>query len=128
MLGGYHFNPDDITAAIGLEPTSVNAAGAGSGLDKPVPCYWELSTETVSGSVDVYKLVDELIKKVAPSADKILQIVKARNLSPQITVVLTLSTDQDAHCPDVGLGARAIRFLADLGAFYNIDYKLSKRI
>ena len=43
-------------------------------------------------------------------------------------VELTLSVDKDESSPDVGLGARAIRFLADIGAFFNVEYKLSERI
>ena len=52
-LSGYHFNPDDITRLRGIEPTSVNAAGANSSLDKPVISSWELSTETVLMSRDL---------------------------------------------------------------------------
>ena len=42
-LSGYHFNPDDITRLLGIKPTAVNAAGANSGLDKPVISSWELT-------------------------------------------------------------------------------------
>ena len=31
-LSGYHFNPDDITRILGIQPTTVNAAGASSGI------------------------------------------------------------------------------------------------
>ncbi len=128
MLGGYHFNPDDITTILGLEPTRINAAGASSAADRPLTSFWELSTETVTDDVDVYKLVDALLKQIEPLKDKILELIKNKNLSPQICVVLTLSIEKDCVCPDVGLGARAIRFLADIGAFINIDYQLSERI
>jgi hypothetical protein len=29
--------------------------------------------------------------------------------------------------PDVAFGARTIRFLADIGAFINVDYRISNR-
>jgi hypothetical protein len=127
-LAGYHFNPDVITKHIGIEPTSVDASGAHSELSKPVLSSWELSTETVTDDIDVYKLTDELIKKIEPAKDKILEICKSHNLSPRIGVVLVLSVDKDETVPDVGFGARTIRFLSEIGAFINIDYRLSKRI
>ena len=127
-LSGYHFNPDDITRLLGIQPTSVNAAGANSGLDKPVISSWELSTDTITGDVDIYDLTGNLIKQVEPIKEKILQVIKSHNLSPRIVVVLVLSIDKNESTPDVGFGARTIRFLADIRAFINVDYQLSERI
>ncbi len=127
-LSSYHFNPDDITRLLGIQPTSVNAAGANSGLDKPVISSWELSTATVTDDVDVYKLTDTIIRQLEPIKEKILQVIKSHNLSPRIGVVLVLSIDKDETVPDVGFGARTIRFLADIGAFINMEYQLSDRI
>ena len=127
-LAGYHFNPDVITNHIGIQPTSVDASGAHSELSKPVLSSWELSTGTVTGNIDVYKLTDDLIKKIEPAKDKILEICKSHNLSPRIDLVLVLSVDKTESVPDVGFGARTIRFLADIGAFINVDYQLSERI
>jgi hypothetical protein len=75
-LSGYHFNPDEITRLLGIEPTSVNRAGASSGLDKPVISSWELSTDIVTGDeedVDVYALTDIIIKQLEPIEAKILE-------------------------------------------------------
>ena len=127
-LSGYHFNPDDITRLLGIQPTSVNAAGANSGLDNPVISSWELSTDRVIDEVDVYDLTGILIKQIEPHKEKLLQVIKSHNLSPRIVVVLVLSVDKDETAPDVGFGARTIRFLADIGAFINVDYQLSERI
>ena len=126
-LVGYHFNPDDITQLLGFEPTSVNAAGMSGGLDKPVISSWEFSTDTVIDDVDVYKLTDIILKQLEPVKNKILEVCKSHNLSPRIGVVLTLSTDKDDTCPDVGFGARMVKFLAEIGAFINIDYEISER-
>ena len=127
-LVGYHFNPEDITRLLGLNPTAVNDAGTKSGLDNPVISSWELSTETVSGDVDVYALTEIILKQLEPVKEKILEVCKSHNLSPRVGVVLTLSVDKDQSSPEVGFGARMIRFLADIGAFINIDYELSERI
>ena len=124
-LLGYHFNPDDITRLLGVEPTSVNAAGAYSTLDKPVISSWELSTETLSGEVDVFALTDTLVKQLEPLKDKIVELCKSHNLSPRLGVVLTLSADQSGPGPEAGVGARAVRFLADTGSFINVETKVS---
>jgi len=127
-LMGYHFNPDHVTQFLGLQPTSVDASGAGSDLSKPALSSWELSTETVTGDIDVYKLVDDLVKQIEPSKDKIMEVCKSQNLSPRIGVVLVLSVDKNENVPEVGFGARTIRFLSEIGAFINIDYRLSRRL
>jgi hypothetical protein len=128
MLAGYHFNPDDVTRLLALEPTKIDASGATSGLDNPVLSTWELSTDTITDDVDVYKLTDTLITQIEPVKEKILQVIKSHNLSPRIGVVLVLSVDKDASVPEVGFGARTIRFLAEIGAFINVEYELSERI
>jgi hypothetical protein len=127
-LAGYHFNPDDITKLLGIEPTSVNGAGANSGLDKPVISSWELSTDSVTDDVDVFELTNIIVKQLEPIKEKILQVIESHNLSPRIGVVLTLAVDQRESSPEVGFGARTIHFLAEIGAFINVDYQLSERI
>ena len=127
-LSGYHFNPDDITRLLGIEPTSVDGSGAHSSLDKPVISSWELSTETVTDNIDVYKMTDTIIKKIEPVKEKILQVIKSHNLSPRLGVVLVLSIDKNESVPEVGFGGRTTRFVAEIGAFINVDYRLSERI
>lgn len=127
-LAGYHFNPDHVTQHLGIQPTSVDASGAKSDLSKPVLSSWELSTETVTGDIDVYKLTDNLIKKIEPVKDKILAICKSHNLSPRLNLILVLSVDKGESVPDVGFGGKTIRFLAEIGAFINVDYRLSARV
>ncbi len=131
-LVGYHFNPDDITPLLGIEPTSTDDAGANSSLDKPVISSWEFSTDTITSDdqeVDIYKLIDdEILKKIEPAKEKIIEVCKSHNLSPRIGVVLTLSVDKDESCPEVGFGSRVIKFCAEIGAFINVDYELSERI
>ena len=127
-LAGYQFNPDDLTRLLEIEPTSVNRAGANSAIDKPAISSWELSTDSVCDDVDVYALTDIIIKQLEPIRDKILQVIESHNLSPRLGVVLLLSVDRDETTPDVGFGARTIRFLAEIGAFINVEYKLSERI
>ena len=105
-LLGYHFDPDNITRLLGIEPTSVDAAGAYSGLDKPVISSWELSTETMSGEVDVFALTDIIVKQLEPIKEKIVEVCKSHNLSPRLGVVLTLSIDKDESRPEAAAGVR----------------------
>ncbi len=97
-------------------------------LDKPSISSWELSTDTITDDVDVYALIEIILKQLEPAKDKILQVIKSHNLSPRVGVVLVLSVDKNESVPDVGFGARSIRFMADIGAFINVEYKLSERI
>lgn len=131
-ISGYHFDPKQVTDFIGLEPTSTDDAGMRGSLDKPVISKWEFSTETITSDtqeLDLYKLMDDdILKKIEPAKDKIIEICKNLNLSPRIGLVLTLSVDKDETAPEVGFGARIIKFAADIGAFVNIDYELSERL
>ena len=125
-LSGYHFNPDDITQLLGIEPTAVNGSGMGGTMDKPEISSWELSTEIITDNIDVYDLTDIITKQLEPIAEKILQAVESYNVSPRFGVVLELALDKDESHPDIGFGARTIRLLAEIGAFINIEYKLAK--
>jgi len=131
-LVGYHFNPDEITGILGLQPTTTNDAGVNSSLDKPVISSWEFSTQTITSAsqdLDIYKLIDDdILKKIEPAKQKIIDVCKSHNLSPRIGVVLTLSIDRHETSPDVGFGARVIKFCSEIGAFINVDYELSERI
>lgn len=131
-ISGYHFDPNLVTETLGLQPTSSDDTGTQGTLDKPAISSWEFSTETKDSDMqelDIYKLIDDdILKKIEPLKDKIIDICKTHNLSPRIGVVLTLSVDKDENTPDVGFGARIIKFCSEIGAFINIDYKLSERI
>ena len=131
-ISGYHFDPDVVTKLTGLEPTSVNDAGMRGSLDKPVISSWEFSTDTITSDMqelDIFKLIDdEILKKIEPAKEKIIEICKNQNLSPRIGVVLTLSIDKDETTPEVGFGARVIKFCSEIGAFINVDYELSERV
>ncbi len=127
-LAGYHFHPDEITSLLGIEPTTTDAAGAHSSLDKPIVSSWELSTDMMTDEVDVYKMSRAILKQLEPAKDNILEAIKRYNLSPCMGVVLVLSVDKDETSPEVGFGARVTRFMADVGSFINVEYELSERI
>ncbi len=117
-LSGYHFDPDDITRLLGIEPTSVDASGAHSALDKPVISSWELSTETMTDNIDVYKMTEIIIKKIEPAKEKILQVIKSHNLSPRICVVLVLSVDKGETVSGCGFRCQNDSFSGRYWRFY----------
>ena len=125
-LSGYHFNPDNITQLLGIEPTATNGSGMGGSLDKPAISSWELSTDIITDDIDLYDLTDIITKQLEPISDKILEVIKNYNVSPRFGVVLELTVEKNESNPDIGFGARTIRLLAELGAFINIEYKLVK--
>jgi hypothetical protein len=125
-LSGYHFNPDDITKILGVEPTATNNSGMTGSLDKPSISTWELSTDIIIDDIDLYDLTDIITKQLEPISEKIIEVVKNYNVSPRFGVVLELAVKKKDSNPDIGLGPRTIRLLAELGAFINIEYKLSE--
>ena len=85
----------------------------------------------MAAAVGVRLILEQPLKAIQTNiqgTEKILELCKSHNLSPRMGVVLTLSVDKDESSPDVGFGARTVRFLADIGAFINVEYKLSERI
>jgi hypothetical protein len=73
-------------------------------------------------------LTDSLVRQLEPLKEKIVEVCKSHNLSPRLGVALTLSIDKGETSPEVGFGARTIRFLADTGSFIEVGNKLSVRV
>ena len=122
LLAGYNFDPEVLTSQLGLTPTTLNRAGVHAGMDSPVVSSWEMSMDTLTGDdVDIFKMVNELVKLLEPVKDEIIQVIENYNLVPKVGVVLTLSVDEDTQAPEFGFGSRAVRFLAELGAMIDID-------
>ena len=122
LLGGYNFDPDNLTSLIGLDPTSVNRGGLG--VDRPAISSWEISTEKrTDDEVDIFKMTNDLIKQIEPVKDKLLIAIENYNLVPKFGVSLTLSVDEDEPAPEMGFGGRAIKFMAELGALIDIDVR-----
>jgi hypothetical protein len=122
LLGGYNFDPDNITSLLGLEPTSVNRGG--SGVDRPAISSWEFSTEKhTDDELDIFKMTNALIAQIEPVKDKLLTAIENHNLVPKIGVSLMLSVDVDEPAPEMGFGGRAIKFMAEIGALVDIDVR-----
>jgi hypothetical protein len=118
------FVPADLTAAIGIEPTSSAMAGERKLLPKPVPrcSLWDYSTETVEGEVvDVYEMSSQVVSDLAPYTERIADEVQKRHLMAVPEVVLDISTDEDVSTPILGFETEVIDFLHRVGATIDID-------
>ncbi|MEE9445010.1 MAG: DUF4279 domain-containing protein [Cocleimonas sp.] len=123
-MAGYGFNPDDITEIVGLEPTTIINGNSRQGENNPVISSWEFSSaKSVDDDIDVYYMTRMLIKQIEPAKDNIITAIERYSLVPKILIKLVISKDEDEAIPDIGISTRNIRFLAELGAFVNVDIK-----
>ena len=115
---GDEFDPNELTRAIGIEPTSVRIKAS------PTPKFtsWKLSTGKVSAEViDVYEMAGQVIDRLAPKTKEIAAFIQGHNLSASLNVVLTISFDEQLSTPAIGLTEPMIRFLAEVGAAIDVD-------
>lgn len=123
-MGGYSFNPDEITQLLGKEPTTVTNGNTRLGDNKPAISSWELSSDKiVDDDLDIFTMTNDLIKEMEPIKDKLLIAIENYNLVSKIVVKLTLSVDKEVPVPEIGFGSRTVKFLASIGAFIEIETK-----
>ncbi len=118
VLRGDAFDPSVVTAALGIEPSRVNRKA------QPIPKHssWEISTGKISAEIiDVYKMGESLIAKLAESADAIRSVAAEHNLEATLQVVLTVSPDDRLSTPAIGFSRKSIQFLASVGASIDVD-------
>ena len=123
-LGGYSFDPDDVSQILEIEPTAVINGNTRPGDDLPAISSWEYSSKKVlDDETDVYYMTRMLIKKFEPVEDNIKLAAERYNLVPKFVVKLEISSDKDEVVPDIGISTRNLRFLAKIGAFVDINIK-----
>lgn len=116
------FVPDQLTEAIGIEPTSASMAGERIPGKVPKCSLWDYSTEEIRGEVvDVYDLSSKIVKDLAPYANRISTEVKRRDLMAVLQGVLWISTDEDISTPVIGFESDVISFLHHVGGTIDID-------
>ncbi len=117
------FDPAQVTALLGITPTSAWARGTkGPVRDLPRCSLWDFSSEKrVGESVDIDALADAVVTELQPVADKIREAVAKFELSPVLQVVLKFSRDDTLPTPLIGFSKRTVQFVASVGAFIDID-------
>lgn len=121
-LVGDDFEPGEISAFLGIKPTSTKKKGSRVPGKLPRVSSWEISTENVvNGYVDVYELSTQIIQILKPKKDEIIQAMNRFNLKPHLEVVLWFSTDEKHSTPAIGFEVETIQFLAEIGAYIDVD-------
>ena len=117
------FDPTDVTALIGIAPTSAWARGAIDPVrDLPRCSLWDFSSETIVDEiVDVYDMSEAVVIQLEPAAERIREAITQFKLSAVLEVVLKISMDQTLSTPAIGFSQRVVRFVASVGASIDID-------
>lgn len=117
-LFGDEFEPDDVTAIIGLNPTRTIRKGN----PRPKHSSWEYSTGKIQDEVvDVYEMASSLVSALAPYTDNIIKAKTDLGLQAVFEVVLTITTDDSKSTPAIGFEFEVIEFLYKVGATIDID-------
>jgi hypothetical protein len=117
-LFGDDFDPDEVTALVGIEPTKTARKG------NPIPkqASWILSTGMIEDDViDVYEMSSEIIEKLEPLKNQIIEVMKKYELEAVLEVVLKVTSDDSKSTPAIGFEANVIKFLSDVDAFIDVD-------
>ena len=123
-LAGYYFNPTDLTPLFEIEPTSVYGGGLPTQTDKPIIGLWELSTDkSTDDDINIFKMTRSLVDQLSPITEHIQGVIKRYNLIPKIGVVVRTSAENDMPIPEFGFESSTIKFMAEIGAFVEIDSK-----
>lgn len=123
-MAGYSFKAEEITEIVGLEPTAVINGNTRVGDNNPAISSWEISSETIADDdLDIFKMINDFIKTIEPVKEQLLIAIENYNLVSKIVVRMALSSDKDVPVPELGIGSRAIKFLASIGAFVEVETK-----
>ncbi|RHW74561.1 DUF4279 domain-containing protein [Colwellia sp. RSH04] len=121
-LDGDDFEPDDVTAFLGMSPTSVKRKGSKVPNKIPAKNSWELSTENVVNDyIDVFAMAESITDTLVPIKDKLKSVIESYNLVPRFEVVLWFSVNEEHSTPAIGFEPSTIKFLGEIGAFIDID-------
>ncbi len=123
-LAGYYFNPADITPLFEIEPTSVSGGGLISQTDKPIIGSWELSSDKFTDeNINIFKMTKTLVDQLSPITEHIQAVIERYNLIPKFGVVVSSSAEDNTPIPEFGFESSTIKFMAEIGAFVEIDAK-----
>lgn len=120
-LCGDDFDPDDVTVAIKIKPSSVGRKGRQKNGAILRESAWMVSSGSLRGEfVNVYDISSELISRLAPYAEEIASIRELK-LGAVLKVVLTISTDDAKSTPAVGFDSLVVDFLHRVGGSIDVD-------
>lgn len=121
-LDGNDFDPDEVTAFLGMEPTSIIRKGSRIPGKLPRINSWQLSTDNVVNDyIDIFEMATEIINKIKDKKDLIIQAKERFNAQPRFEVVLWLSMNEEHSTPAIDFEIETVVFLGEIGAFVDID-------
>ena len=111
-LTGDDFDPNLITARIGIEPTETQRKGD-QGKYKPKLSFssWKLSTEKGKESIFLDNLVTEIIDQLYEKIEVINQLKKEFKLSSVLEIVMDIDINAEQTTPALGHDLNVIEFL-----------------
>jgi hypothetical protein len=117
-LAGDEFDPDELSAFLGLQPTHAKRKG---NLHPKYP-YWVYSTGMMEDEcIDIYKMSSRLAKILKQYSKKIIEAKKKFNLLAIWQIVVWIVTDDSISTPVIGLETDVIDFLSDIQASVDVD-------
>ncbi len=129
-LKGEGFEPADITASLGIEPTTVWKKGD-KGLFTSFREYtcWELATERGKEFNLIDNLVNEIVAKLENKVETILELKRQFSLNSVLEIVLFVDVNEEQSTPALGHDLRTIDFLYRTQTYTDIDiYRYDSRI
>ena len=111
-LKGEDFKPAEITARLGIEPTTTWQKGDQGQYNSQLKfSSWQLETEEGKESLWIDQLVTEVIAKLEDRAETILQLKQEFGLESVLAIVLYVDVNEDESTPALGHDLRTINFL-----------------
>lgn len=111
-LQGGDFIPAEITARLGIEPTTTWQKGDKGQYNSHLRFSgWQLETEKGKEPLRIDQLVTEVIAKLEGRAEIILQLKQEFALESVLAIVLYIDVNEDEPTPVLGHDLRTIDFL-----------------
>ncbi|MCB1043798.1 MAG: DUF4279 domain-containing protein [Acidobacteria bacterium] len=116
------FNVDEWTRLIGIEPTRVIRKGTIHARLLAKESSWMIERNRRSDEyMDVYELADEIVTLLGPSKDAIREFCQELDLNVRLQVVIWFVDDPNLSTPALGFSNKVLCFLADIGAYIDVD-------
>ncbi|GAB3636659.1 hypothetical protein GCM10027422_22490 [Hymenobacter arcticus] len=111
-LKGEGFKPTEITARLGIEPTTTWQKGDKGRYNSQLKfSSWQLETEEGKELLWIDQLVTEIIAKLEDKAETILQLKQEFGLESVLEIVLYVDVNEGESTPALGHDLRTINFL-----------------
>jgi hypothetical protein len=117
-LDGDNFDPNEITAFLGIEPTSVIVKGK-PGSNKS---SWKFSSgKIINDYIDTYDMASSLIETLEPKKELIIKAIEKFKVKARFEVVLWFTCNENISTPGIGFDEKTINFLGAVNAYIDID-------